>query len=93
MRELSQDTPSLFDAPPPATVSQAKDFVRWCCSFGTAFRNSPDVANLRYWARKHNVEIKKRDEAEILEAARAAFRKRIEQLMRKSPSPPLSPLT
>ena len=92
MRELPQDTPSLFDAPPPATVSQAKDFVRWCCSFGTAFRNSPDVANLRYWARKHNVKIKERDEAEILEAARATFRKRIEHLMRKSPSRPLIPL-
>jgi hypothetical protein len=86
MRELSQDTPTLFDPPPPAAISHAKDFVRWCCSFGTEFRNSPDVANLRYWANKNKVKIKQRDEAEILEAARAAFLKRIEQLMRKSES-------
>ena len=84
MRELSQDTPTLFDAPPPPTVSQAKEFVRWCCSFGNDFRNSPDIANLRYWARIKKVKIKERDEAEILQAARTAFLKRIEQLMRKS---------
>ena len=71
MRELShdtQDTPTLFDAPPPAAVTQAKDFVRWCWSFGTDFRNSPDIANLRYWAQKNKVKIKDRDEAEILQA-------------------------
>jgi hypothetical protein len=84
MRELSQDTPSLFDPPPPPTISHAKDFVRWCCSFGANFRNSPDVANLRYWAHKHKVQIKEREEAEILEVARNAFLKRIEQLVRKS---------
>ena len=84
MRGLSQDTPSLFDPPPPATVSHAKDFVRWCCSFGTNFRNSPDVANLRYWARTHKVRIKEDEEPEVLEAARKAFLKRIEQLTRKS---------
>ena len=87
MRELShdtQDTPTLFDAPPPATVTQAKDFVRWCCSFGTDFRNSPDIGNLRYWAQKNKVKIKDRDEAEILQAARVAFLKRIEQQMRKA---------
>jgi len=84
MRELSQDTPTLFDPPPPITVTHAKDFVRWCCSFGNSFRNSPDVANLRYWAKKNKVTIKEREESEILEAARAAFLKRIEQLTRKS---------
>jgi hypothetical protein len=84
MLELSQDTPTLFDPPPPASVSHAKEFVRWCCSFGKDFRNSPDIANLRYWARVHKVNIKDRDEAEILQAARIAFLKRIEQLMRKS---------
>jgi hypothetical protein len=84
MRELSQDTPTLFDAPPPPAVSQAREFVRWCCSFGNDFRNSPDIANLRYWAKIKKVKIKERDEAEILQAARVAFLKRIEQLMRKS---------
>jgi hypothetical protein len=84
MRELSQDTPTLFDVPPPLAVSQAKEFVRWCCSFGKDFRNSPDVANLRYWAKTNKVKIKERDEAEILQAARIAFLKRIEQSIRKS---------
>ena len=84
MRELSQDTPTLFDPPPPPAVSQAKEFVRWCCSFGKDFRNSPDVTNFRYWARVKKLKIKDRDEAEILQAARIAFLKRIEQLMRKS---------
>src|SRR5215471_7722194 len=87
MRELShntQDTPTLFDAPPPPTVYQAKDFVRWCCSFGTNFRNSPDITNLRYWARKNKIKIKDRDEGEILQTARAVFLKRMEQLMRKA---------
>ena len=84
MRELFQDTPTLFDAPQAATISHAKDFVRWCCSFGPDFRNSPDVANLRYWAKKNNVEIIEGDEVEILEAARIAFLTRIEQFMRKS---------
>src|SRR5437870_7988119 len=83
MRELSQDTPTLFDAPPPPTISHAKDFVRWCCSFGPDFRNSTDVANLRYWARKNKVKIIESDEVEILEAARVAFLKRIEQSMRE----------
>ena len=84
MRELSQDTPTLFDPPPPASVSQAKEFVRWCFSFGNDFRNSPDIGNLRYWARMKKVKIKERDEAEVLQAARIGFLKRIEQLMRKS---------
>jgi hypothetical protein len=87
MRELfhdTQDTPTLFDAPPPPNVSQAKEFVRWCCSFGANFRNSPDITNLRYWARKTKVKIKDRDEAEILQTARAVFLKRMEQLMRKA---------
>ena len=87
MRELShdtQDTPTLFDAPPPEAVSRARDFVKWCCSFGTSFRNSPDVTNLRYWAQQNKVKIKDRDEAEILQAARAAFLKRIEQQVRSA---------
>jgi hypothetical protein len=85
MRELSEDTPTLFDAPPPETIIQAKDFVRWCCSFGNGFRNSPDITNLRYWAQKNHITIKDRNEVEILQAARVAFLKRIGQLMRQSP--------
>src|SRR5262245_1935495 len=84
MRELFQDTPTLFDAPQTATISHAKDFVRWCCSFGPDFRNSPDVANLRYWAKTHKVGVQERDELEILEIARPLFLKRIEQAVRKA---------
>jgi len=85
MRELSQDpSPSLFDAPPPVSYLHAKDFVRWCWSFGNDFRNSPDITNLRYWAQKNKVNLKERDELEILDAARPLFLKRIEQAVRKS---------
>jgi hypothetical protein len=85
MRDLSQDSPgSLFDAPPPASYLHAKEFVRWCCSFGSNFRNSPDLTNLRYWAQKNKIRLKDRDEAEILDAARPLFLKRVEQDVRKS---------
>jgi len=85
MRELSQDSvPSLFDAPPPASYLHAKEFVRWCCGFGPNFRNSPDVLNLRYWARKNNVHIGERDEVEVLDTARGLFLKRIEQAVRRA---------
>ena len=90
MRELShdtQDTPTLFDPPPTESVSQARDFVKWCCSFGTTFRNSPDITNLRYWAQQNKVKIKDRAEAEILQAARTVYLKRIEQQVRKTAEP------
>jgi hypothetical protein len=86
MRELSQsqEAPSLFDAPPPQTYLQAKDFVKWCCSFGPEFRNSPDASNLRYWAHKNKIKIDQPDEREILESAREIYLKRIEQRVRQS---------
>ncbi|PYS39280.1 MAG: hypothetical protein DMG14_14585 [Acidobacteria bacterium] len=85
MRDLSHDAPlSLFDAPPPATYLHAKEFVRWCCSFGPGFRNSPDLTNLRYWAHKNKTKISERDQTEILDAARPLFLRRIEQAIRKS---------
>ena len=84
MRELIQDAPSLFDAPPPESYLHAKEFVRWCCSFGTGFRNSPDITNLRFWAQNNKIKIGERDEREILENARPMFLKRIEQAVRKS---------
>ena len=101
-RDLPQQTPLVFDIPPPVARSPesprelkdekgtdrlAKDFVRWCCSFGAEFRNSPDITNLRYWIRKNKLKIKERQEAELLESARLLFSKRIEQLMRKSEVP------
>jgi hypothetical protein len=88
MRDLSQDvSPSLFDAPPSPSYLYAKDFVRWCCSFGPDFRNSPDVTNLRYWAQKSKVHIEEREVAEVLETARPLFLKRIEQALRKTARP------
>ena len=85
MRELFQDSvPSLFDAPPPDSYLHAKDFVRWCCSFGGEFRNSPDVTNLRYWAKKNKVELHDGDVAEVLETARSLFLKRVELAVRKA---------
>jgi hypothetical protein len=84
MRELNQDAPSLFDAPPAPSYLHAKEFVRWCCSFGNGFRNSPDISNLRYWAQKNKVKMKDREEAEILDAARSVYLKRLEQLVRKT---------
>ena len=93
-RDLSHETPSLFDAHLPSFVetpeeekgaaNPAKDFVRWCCSFGSDFRNSPDVTNLRYWARKNKLKFKERDEGSILETARPLFLKRVELLVKKS---------
>ena len=94
-RDLSHETPSLFDTPLAASVQEAakeeggtdksaKDFVRWCCSFGAEFRNSPDITNLRYWARKNKLKIKEREEGDILRAAGPLFLKRLEQLVRKS---------
>lgn len=68
---------------PPQTYLQAKEFVRWCCSFGSDFRNSPDVTNLRYWAQKNEVKIHQPDEREILEASRTIYLKRIEQRIRQ----------
>src|SRR5215467_2676418 len=85
MRDLSQDAPpSLFDAPPSSSYLHAKDFVRWCCSFGPDFRNSPDITNLRYWAQKNKVQMLGRDEQVILESARPLFLKRIEQAVRQA---------
>ena len=85
MRDLLQDAPaSLFDPPPSQSYLHAKEFVRWCCSLGTDFRNSPDVTNLRYWAHKNKIKIKEPDESEILETARPLFLKRIEQGIKKS---------
>ena len=97
-RDLSQATPSLFDAPLATPVRDvlepswnekgldkiAKDFVRWCFSFGGDFRNSPDVANLRYWSQKTRSKIDESEELQILAIARPLFFKRIDQLTRKA---------
>jgi hypothetical protein len=104
MRELA--TPSLFDSPtplPPLPASEevareenrneklARDFVKWCFSFGSAFRNSPDVINLRVWAHKTHLKLNQSDESATLAGARRLYLKRIEQLMKKSDGPILKP--
>ena len=97
-RDVSHETPLLFDKLPPAAIPNvlevgkdekgtdklAKDFVRWCFSFGHDFRNSPDVTNLRYWAQKTESKVTDNEESEILEIARPLFFKRIGQLTRKA---------
>jgi hypothetical protein len=93
-------TPSLFEnasllqVPPQAEPQEsreekrneklARDFLRWCCSFGRDFRNSPDITNLRFWIKKARLKLKPRDEADILRAVRPLFIKHLEQLARKS---------
>src|SRR5262245_57729266 len=104
MRELAM--PSLFDSPPavpplPAveevpreenrSEKLARDFVKWCFSFGSAFRNSPDVINLRAWAHKTHLKLNQSEESAILTEARRLYLKRIEQMMKKSDAPILKP--
>ncbi|MBI4475231.1 MAG: hypothetical protein HY646_21390 [Acidobacteria bacterium] len=97
MRDLSHGTPSLFDAVPPVALTEAppakdekgndklaRDFVKWCCSFGANFRNSPDITNLRFWAKKTKLKLKEKDEIEIVEFARPLLLKRLEQITRKA---------
>jgi hypothetical protein len=87
MSELA--TPSLFDSTsseiPLADIGSgsseklARDFVRWCFSFGETFRNSPDATNLKYWAKKAKLKIRESDEAGILSEARKLYQKRLIQ--------------
>jgi hypothetical protein len=97
-RDVSQQTPSLFEAPLLGGVRDilapikdekgsdvlAKEFVRWCFSFGTDFRNSPDITNLWFWAEKTKSKIEEDEARQILATARPLFFKRIEQLTRKA---------
>jgi hypothetical protein len=104
MRELAM--PSLFDSPtavPPLPATEevsreenrseklARDFVKWCFSFGNGFRNSPDVSNLRAWAHKTHLKLNQSDEGATLTEARRLYLKRIEQMMKKSDAPILKP--
>jgi hypothetical protein len=97
MRNLSTtETPSLFgtdlpvESEPPiereekTSAKIARDFVRWCCSVGSNFRNSPDVTNLRTWMNRHKITASASDEGEILLEARRLFIKKIEQAVRKA---------
>jgi hypothetical protein len=94
------ETPSLFtpelltDASVENVVENekssaaiARDFVRWCCSFGNDFRNSPDITNLRVWMRQGSMDPSSSEEEEILAEARRLFLKRVEQAVRKADVP------
>jgi hypothetical protein len=82
MEELS--SPSLFESSEEKRSDKlAKEFSRWCSSFGVEFRNSPDVINLRTWTQKINLKLKESEENEVLAEARKLYLKRIDQLMKK----------
>ena len=100
-------TPNLFSGDPglvpplPAIESRereeqstdklAREFVRWCCSFGSDFRNSPDVTNLRYWLNKSKIKTAGIDEGAVLIDARRLLLKKVEQGIAKSASPAPGP--
>jgi hypothetical protein len=95
------ETPSLFTpellngsestdvvaSPEKSTDAIARDFVRWCWSFGSDFHNSPDITNLRSWLRKGHLSPSASEEEEILVEARRLFLKRVEQAVRKADVP------
>jgi len=94
--EAMFETPELFS--PEVMVAetpvgnQAREFVRWCCSFGDNFRNSPDATNLQYWSKTARVKITKAEEVEIMAEARRLFMKKVEQHVRKAATAsPISP--
>ncbi len=103
MRE--SPNPSLFDAPVAVPVETAiaepareekrsekfaREFIRWCFSFGRDFRNSPDLINVRVWTQKMKLRFKDAEENELLIEARRLYLKRIEQMMKKTDAPVLS---
>ena len=102
MRELS--TPSLFESNPipPSVISDApvhedkhsdrlaRDFVKWCFSFGSDFRNSPDLINLRTWSQKVKIKLDASEQNEVLTEARRLYLKRIDQMMKRSDTPMLT---
>jgi hypothetical protein len=105
-QDLPEYIPSLFDGPPPAAAAQAaieepgkedkesvkvaKEFVRWCFSFGSDFRNSPDITNLRFWVQRAKLKLKAEDESRVLAEARTLFSKRLESMMKKAADPILT---
>ena len=97
----SLDTPSLFtpelldgndsihvtETAETATDVMARNFVRWCWSFGSDFHNSPDITNLRSWLRKEALSPAPPEEHEILAEARRICLKKVEQAVRKADVP------
>ena len=70
-----------------ATDIMARDFIRWCWSFGSDFHNSPDITNLRSWLKKEALSPAPSEELEILVEARRINLKKVEQAVRKADVP------
>ena len=70
-----------------ATDVMARDFIRWCWSFGSDFHNSPDITNLRSWLKKEALSPAPSEEQEILVEARRINLKKVEQAVRKADVP------
>ena len=70
-----------------ATDVMARDFIRWCWSFGSDFHNSPDITNLRSWLKKEALSPAPSEELEILVEARRINLKKVEQAVRKADVP------
>ena len=100
--ETSLETPNLFapelltrgeavetvtESPETSFAAVARDFVAWCCSFGSDFRNSPDITNLRVWLRKGARDVSSSEEEQILLEARRLFLKKVELAVRKADVP------
>jgi hypothetical protein len=99
MRNLSNDLPNLFTGDMPLAALQAestreketdrrpeqvaREFVKWCCGFGADFRNSPDLANLRFWCQKTKIKLKDVEQDAVLAEARRLFAKKVELITRK----------
>jgi len=82
-------TPDLFTAAEAAAEESpsqaiARDFVRWCWSFGGDFRNSPDINNLRFWLKKSSMSPSPNEEGEILVGAREMFMNKVRLSVRKA---------
>lgn len=88
MRSASVDTPNLFDpanlAEKPQTMVLAEDFVRWCWSVGSDFRNSPDLTNLRFWLSKSDIHPSPSESGDILAEARRLSLERTALAVRKA---------
>lgn len=100
MRTLSNDSANLFptdgalaeevrrvekaDPEEKQSANLAREFVKWCCGFGSDFRNSPDRTNLQFWAQKTRIKLKDAERDEVLAESRRLFGKKMEQLTRKT---------
>jgi hypothetical protein len=87
--ELLNGSESIHVAAPDEKPTDvlAREFVRWCWSFGGEFHNSPDITNLRFWFRKGMLDPSASEEEEILVEARRLFLKKVEQAVRKADVP------